>query len=93
MYCPNCGCLTLDKECEWCGPSEYYKKSPNYCKDCGRPKKQEISPCQDEPIPKDDLCKTPTHVLQSTVEAALIGLTLLTSCASTPMQWIGPMTQ
>lgn len=35
MYCPNCGCLTLDKDCEWCGPASLYKGRERYCPDCG----------------------------------------------------------
>jgi len=35
MYCPNCGCLTLDKDCEYCGPSELYINKEKYCEDCG----------------------------------------------------------
>ena len=35
MYCPNCGCLTLHKECEFCGPEEHYKDDPKFCGDCG----------------------------------------------------------
>ena len=34
-YCPNCGCLTFEKECEWCGPAELYKGEEKYCIDCG----------------------------------------------------------
>lgn len=34
MYCPNCGCMTLGNDCEWCGPPELYK-NPKYCTDCG----------------------------------------------------------
>jgi len=33
--------MTLDKDCEWCGPASLYKDKEKHCKDCGGVKKSD----------------------------------------------------
>lgn len=62
LYCPNCGCVTLGKDCEFCGPPELYKKNPTFCIDCGgRKEKRDLAPkegddyeWEEEPVELDD---------------------------------------
>lgn len=35
IFCPNCGCVTLGKDCEWCGPARLYERNPKFCTGCG----------------------------------------------------------
>ena len=35
MFCPNCGCMTLGNDCEWCGPVSLHTGKEKYCEDCG----------------------------------------------------------
>lgn len=48
MFCTNCGCMTLDKECEWCGPADLYKDKEKYCEDCGGVKSTDNQPLNSE---------------------------------------------
>jgi len=47
-YCPNCGCPTFGKECEWCGPADIYLGKERYKEICSHCRWQTECPAEEQ---------------------------------------------